>query len=115
MKWRSIANFNEQFCDLVVKDILELKRWLKCDGNIENDTVIIEAEKEIDIDVPKGAERFLKDVRNTVAIKLTCDNIESVDFNITDEHRYKYKQFVIANGYSKIWKDNPYNFDSEEW
>lgn len=115
MRWRSIAEFNEQFCNLIVKDILGLKRCLKCESNFKNDTVIIEIEKEIDFDIPKGAERFLKDIKNTVTIKLTCDNIESVDFDITDEHRYKYKQFVVANGYSMIWKDNPYDFGSEEW
>ena len=99
MKWRSIAKFNEQFCELVVKDILGLEKWLRWDSDIENNKVIIIAEKD-------GI---------AVNFKLTCDNIESVDFDITDKQRYKYKQFAIANGYSEIWKDNPYDFNGGEY
>lgn len=116
MRWRSIAEIRkEDIENIIIKYILELERWVQCKGDIEKDIMIIHAENKISIDVPKCAERLLNNIDKTVKIKLTCDDIYSVDLDITDEQRYKYKQFVIANGFSKIWKDNPYDYNDGEY
>ena len=116
MRWNSIAELRQDDIEnIIIKDILELERWIHCKGDIEKDIMIIHAENKIDIYIPKGAERLLNNIEKIVKVKLTCDNIESVDLDITDEQRYKYKQFVIANGFSKIWKDNPYDYNNKEY
>lgn len=35
------------------------------------------------------------------------------DFNLKKSGIYDYKQFVVAQGYSILWKDNPYAYEFE--
>ncbi len=103
MKYKPITDITDQEIEQLWKDIF----------NINRITFVKRKVKKNEVDVgftttwETGDEQEpYEDIEDTVT--MWSDNFEGPDFAVTTKDYFKYKQFMIAKGYSKYWKDNPY-------
>lgn len=103
MKYKPITDITDQEIEQLWKDIF----------NVDKITFIKRKVKKNEIEVrftttwETGDEQeSYEDIEDTVI--MWSDNFYEPDFLVKLNDYFKYQQFMIAKGYSKYWKDNPY-------
>lgn len=103
MKYKPITDITDQEIERLWKDIFDINKITFIERNIKED----EIEVGFTTTWETGDEQEpYEDIEDTVI--MWSDNFYEPDFAVTQKDHFKYKQFMIAKGYSKYWKDNPY-------
>lgn len=99
LKYREFLNLTDEEIKFILNDIFHP---IKVD-NIQRD----EEFNEITADMTTIWNDGVDDFHVTDEIELTPNTI-NVDFSITNNDIYKWKQFLLAKGCNVLLKDNPY-------
>jgi hypothetical protein len=105
MKWKRMSEITDEGIKFILKDILGIEN-LGGRENVDDENsilVTILSKWNYTDDDGKVVEYDQED-----EIELTSERIEGNDYPIEREEQYKYKQYMIAKGYSIYWKENPY-------
>lgn len=100
MKFKPITDITDQEVERLWKDIF----------NIDKITFIKRKVKrnEVKVGFITSWDTGDEEIEIEDVITMWSDNFEEPDFLVTSKDHFKYQQFMIAKGYSKYWKDNPY-------
>lgn len=103
MKYKPITDITDQEIERLWKDIFDINKITFIERDIKEDEIEVgftTAWEAGDEDEP------YEEIEDTVIMH--SDSFDEPDFSVNNEDRWKYKQYMIAKGYSRYWKDNPY-------
>lgn len=99
LRYREFLDLTDEEIEFIINDIFHS---VKVD-NIQRDKDF----NEITADMTTIWNDAVDDFHVTDEIELTPNTI-NVDFSITNNDKYKWKQFLLAKGCNVLLKDNPY-------
>jgi len=104
MQYKPLTRYmtNEEI-EVLWKDIFNINEIIFIERDSNNDRIIVKFETIWG----SGTEDdpYFKVIDMVV---MYSDEFEEPDFLVTNAQRFKYKQYMIAKGYSKYWEDNSY-------
>lgn len=100
MKYKPITEMTDEEIEFLWKDIFDVNRITNIERNIDNNEI------EVSFETTWGDKKEQFDVEDTIT--MYSDDFEQPNFSIDSEDVLKYKQYMIAKGYSMYWKDNKY-------
>jgi hypothetical protein len=103
MKYRPITEMTDKEIEFLWKDIFQVNKITSIERNIEDNEIVVgfittwgDGTKD---------DPYI-DIEDSVI--MYSDDFEEPNFPVSSEEKFKYRQYMIAKGYSKYWKDNPY-------
>jgi len=103
MQYKPITDIKDEEIERLWKDIFQVNKITFIERKIEEN----EVEVKFETTWGSGTEDDpYFDIEDTIT--MYPEKFYEPDFLVTLEDHFKYKQYMIANGYSIYWKDNPY-------
>lgn len=103
MKYKLITEMTDQEIEFLWKDIFNINKIT----NIRRNKKDNEIEVSFETTWGDGTEEDpYTNIEDTVI--MYSDSFDEPNFSVNSEDRLKYKQYMIAKGYSKYWKNNKY-------
>ncbi len=103
MKYRPITDMTDQEIEFLWKDILKINKVIYVKRNIEENKIKVEFESTWGEGTELDPYFDIEDM-----VIMHPDKFNEMDYPVNLEEKFKYQQYMIAKGYSKYWKDNPY-------
>jgi len=103
MKYKPITDMTDQEIEFLWKDIFQINKIISIERNIEENEIEVSFETTWGDGTDDDPYFEMEDT-----ITMYSDGFSNVDFSINEEDKLKYRQYMIAKGYSMYWKNNPY-------
>ena len=105
MKYKPITDITDEEIERLWKDIFKINKITFIERNLEENEIEVRFET---IWGDGTEEEPYEEIEDTVI--MYSDGFDEPEFWILDilEKHFLYKQYMMANGYSRYWKNNPY-------
>lgn len=103
--YKLVTEMTNEEITLLWKDIFQINKITNIERRPEDNEIDITFTMIWECEDDNGNN---EEVESEDTITMYSDNFENPSFSIKPEDKLKYKQYMIAKGYSSYWKDNPY-------
>lgn len=93
---------NEEI-EFLWKDIYQINKITNIKRNVKNNEIEVRFETTWEDGIDEATYFDIEDT-----ITMYSDDFDEPNFYSDSEDKFKYRQYMIACGYSMYWKDNPY-------
>ena len=100
MKYKQITDMTDQEIEFLWKDIFNVNKIIRIERRIN------ENEIEVSFETSWGNNDDKIEIEDTVI--MYSDDFDEPDFQLAENDKFEYRQYMIAKGYSSYWKDNKY-------
>lgn len=101
MHWRSLMTASDRKVKDLIHDLFGPQIRVCCIGRIADCYIAVETESDWETD---ERPETIEDVIELGYERVIYDFFDKND----DEIQWRYHQWLVANGYHEVWKDNPY-------